>query len=324
MTRFSAGPRREAMHDRWHDCSGHAGKDAIRAFYRTTVAIVWFGITAPQACVWANTWTERQALIREFWYDGAEINRYELNQNCYGEQHRGHCELIFVTEPFDLQQQVKDERGNEASIDVLKLNALRRFHTGLYSYRSMVSTFQPVDMEHYPHPLKSSASIQDWCGQTFQQMNRQAQGWLLRMFSYFQRMGDRELQLANAYLEDALWLQIRLNPEKLPRGEFAIIPGAFHCRMAHLQPQALPAVARLHKGTKTWTYSLVYQNHDRELTVDFDAEFPHVIRAWQTRSQQGTTSAVLRKRWMHCNYWEHNQPQDRNLRRKLDLDPDCN
>ena len=289
-------------------------------FYRPTVAMVGLGMMAPLVSVWAETLTERQALIRAFWYAGAEVNRYELNQNCYGEQHSGHCEWIFVTEPFDRQQQVKDERAEAASINVLKLNALRRFHTGLYSYRSMVSTFQPVNMEDYPHSLKSNASIQDWCGQTFQQINRQAQGWQLRMFSYFQRMGDRELPLANAYLEDALWLRIRLNPEKLPLGEFAIIPGAFHCRIAHLQPQALPAEARLHKGTTLWTYSLVYQNHDRELTVDFDADFPHIIRSWQTRSQQGTTTAVLRKRWMHCNYWEYNQPQDRRLRRKLDLD----
>lgn len=271
----------------------------------------------------ADARTERQALIRDFWYAGAEINRYELSQNCYGQQHSGHCEWIFVTEPFDLQQQVKDEEGTGASIDVLKLNALRRFHTGLYSYRSMVSTFQPVAIEHYPDPIKSNASIQDWCGQTFQQLNRQAQGWQLRSYSYFQRLGDQNQSLADAYLEDALWLLIRLNPKALPLGKFTIIPGAFHCRIAQRQPQVLRALGRLEQHQSTWTYSLVYQDYDRRLSIDFDVEFPHIIRAWQASSQQGTTRAVLSKRWMHCNYWEHNQPQDRSLRRQLDLEPDC-
>lgn len=277
-----------------------------------------FGLSAM-----TDTWSERQAWIQGFWYAGAEINRYELSQNCYGQQHSGHCEWIFVTEPFDSQQQVKDEQGKGVAIDVLKLNALRHFHTGLYSYRSMVSTFQPVDIERYPYPLKSNASIQDWCGQTFQQINRQPQGWQLRLYSYFQRMGDQNQSLADAYVEDALWLWIRLNPEALPLGEFPIIPGAFHSRIAHCQPQVLRAVGRLERHASTWTYSLDYQDYDRRLSIDFDIEFPHIIRAWQASSKQGTTRAVLRKRWMHCNYWEHNQPQDRSLRRQLDLDPDC-
>ena len=272
----------------------------------------------------ADNLTERQELIRDFWYAGAEVNRYQLSQNCYGEQHSGHCEWIFVTEPFDALQQVKDEQRNKSSINVLKLNALRRFHTGLYSYRSMVSTFQPVDITRYPDTIKTTASIQDWCGQTFQQINRQAHGWQLRSYSYFQRMGDQDKLLTNAYLEDALWLLIRLNPESLPLGEFAIIPGAFHCRIAHFQPQVLRAVGRLKQHQSKWNYSLIYKAYDRTLSIDFDVKFPHIIRGWQASSKQGTTRAVLSKRWMHCNYWEHNQPKDRSLRRKLALDPNCN
>ena len=88
--------------------------------------------------------------VRNFWFAGAEINRYELSQMRYGESHPGHAEFIFVTEPFLTKPHVKNEYGGQPSTDVLKLNALRTFNTGIYSYRTMTSTFQPIDLDTYP------------------------------------------------------------------------------------------------------------------------------------------------------------------------------
>ena len=73
--------------------------------------------------------------VRDFWFNGAEINRYELSQARYGANHPGHVEFVFVTEPFLIDQQVKDESGTGHSTDVLKLNALRTFNTGIYTLR---------------------------------------------------------------------------------------------------------------------------------------------------------------------------------------------
>ncbi|MFQ3270854.1 MAG: hypothetical protein ACI9A1_001173, partial [Lentimonas sp.] len=119
--------------------------------------------------------------VRNFWFNGAEINRYELSQSRYGEQHPGHAEFIFVTEPFLMHQQVKDERGIDPSTDVLKLNALRTFNTGIYSYRTMTSTFRPIDLLAYPHALKTTTSVQDWCGHAYQQINRTTTGWAVEL-----------------------------------------------------------------------------------------------------------------------------------------------
>lgn len=89
--------------------------------------------------------------IRDFWFNGAEISRYELSQAQYGENHPGHVEFIFITEPFLIDKQVKHESGPGDSTDVLKLNALRTFNTGIYSYRTMNSNYwsenQPEDRD---------------------------------------------------------------------------------------------------------------------------------------------------------------------------------
>ena len=72
--------------------------------------------------------------IRAYWYDqGAEISSYDLNQSRYGQQHQGHAVMIYVTEPIDTVGQVKSDNPNaETTIPGLKLNATRRFLTGIY------------------------------------------------------------------------------------------------------------------------------------------------------------------------------------------------
>ena len=46
--------------------------------------------------------------FKDYWYSGeAELTRYELEQARYGEIHRGDAVLIFVTEDFRTDKQVK-------------------------------------------------------------------------------------------------------------------------------------------------------------------------------------------------------------------------
>ncbi|MFW6217959.1 MAG: septum formation inhibitor Maf, partial [Verrucomicrobiota bacterium] len=201
--------------------------------------------------------------VREFWFGGAEINRYALDQARYGANHPGHAEFIFVTEPFLPDAQVKHESGDHESIDVLKLNALRTFNTGIYSYRTMTSTFRPIDLEAYPHALKSNTSVQDWCGQTFQQVNRRDDGWRARLFSYFQSEGDQTLDLPDVWLEDELWLLVRLDPARLPQGEFEAIPGALHIRFAHHTLEPAQARGQLETGPQRSSYTLQYPGLNR-------------------------------------------------------------
>ncbi|MFT5837498.1 MAG: hypothetical protein ACI9ZV_001003 [Candidatus Azotimanducaceae bacterium] len=269
------------------------------------------------------TFTLGAAEIRDFWFSGAEINRYELTQMRYGEAHPGHAEFIFVTEPFLTEAQIKNESGGSPSTDVLKLNALRTFNTGLYSYRTMTSTFQPIDLAAYPHALKTNTSVQDWCGQVFQQLNRTNTGWRGELRSYFQQEGDRNFELEDDHLEDELWIQLRLDPNKLPLSQIEIVPGAIYTRFTHRPIQAEEALATLELNGTLDTYVLNYPKIGRELRITFDHAFPHIIRSWQEVEPAGTTKAVLTHRIMNSNYWSENSPENAPTRKQLGLEPNA-
>jgi hypothetical protein len=262
--------------------------------------------------------------VRDFWFSGAEISSFELSQSRYGKNHPGHAELIFVTEPFLIGKQVKDESGKGNSTDVLKLNALTTFNTGIYSYRLMTSTFRPIDLEKFPHALKSTSSIQDWCGQAFQQSNFRKDGWSVQLRSYFENAGDQDLTLPEAYLEDELWITLRLDPKKLPTGETEIIPGAIFTRFNHQPIAAVKANATLDLSGKTATYTISYPSLGRALSIGFDKKFPHVIHAWTEITPKGQTTAVLKERLMNVDYWNMNDPEDAEKRKQLGLDPVAN
>ncbi|MEO0508888.1 MAG: hypothetical protein AAF065_03385 [Verrucomicrobiota bacterium] len=259
--------------------------------------------------------------VRDFWFAGAEISSFELNQMRYGKAHPGHAEFIFVTEPFLTSQQVKNEYGGGESVDTLKLNALRTFNTGIYSYRTMTSTFQPIDLTAYPHALKTNTSVQDWCGQAFQQTNKTDSGWRGELRSYFQREGDRNFKLSNVWLEDELWTRLRLDPSSLPTGSLKAVPGAVYTRFAHRPIQAENAEAKLFRDSKTSLYAIRYPAINRTLEIEFDTAFPHIIRAWKEIGPSGTTTAKLSHRIMNSEYWSENRPQDAKKRNALGLEP---
>lgn len=262
--------------------------------------------------------------VQDFWFNGAEISSFKLDQSRYGKNHPGHAELIFVTEPFLTDKQVKNERGKPNSTTVLKLNALTTFNTGIYSYRTMTSTFRPIDLEKFPHCLKSTSSIQDWCGQAFQQFNYRKNTWTLELRSYFEDEGDANQTLGNGFLEDELWLTLRLDPKRLPTGDVAIVPGAIFTRFMHKPVQLAKANASILSADGISTYSLNYPALERSLTIQFDSAFPHIIRKWSEKTSSGTTTANLEKRLMNVAYWNLHDPQDAAKRKELGLDPLAN
>ena len=128
------------------------------------------------------------------WSQGrAEITSYELEQARYGDLHPGHAVLIFVTEDFSREKHVKLDAPQRAGADrapVLKLNATRKFNTGVYPYSVMGSIFTPVDGSG---TLKVSTSVQEWCGHVYSQLNRADSGFRIEQRSYFESEGDVEL-----------------------------------------------------------------------------------------------------------------------------------
>ena len=82
------------------------------------------------------------------WFRGkAEVTRYELRQARYGQVHEGDAVLVFVTEDFLADKQVKKEHGKGKAGPVLKLNFTKKFNTGIYPYSLMTSTFTDINFD---------------------------------------------------------------------------------------------------------------------------------------------------------------------------------
>ena len=159
--------------------------------------------------------THTRDQFQDYWYNhGAEISRFSLQQMRYGEIHQGDAVLVFVTEKMNPETQIKADHSGEQDIAILKLNAVRKFFTGIYPYSVMTSVFAPVDVQKYPLPLKISSSTQEWCGHVYTQMNLNENEYRVRMHSYFEGEGDRDFKVQKVIPEDALWTLIRLAPDQ--------------------------------------------------------------------------------------------------------------
>ena len=255
-----------------------------------------------------------------YWYQGnAELNNYDLEQSRYGEIHKGHAVLIFVTEDFLKNKQVKYEYGSvgdDEKVKVLKLNFTRKFLTGVYPYSLMTSTFSPLKADK---PLKITSTMQEWCGQTYMQINQQADGFSGLHHSYFQSEGDQAFNIpADVYFEDALWTLARQNPESLPTGKIQAVPAMQFLRMKHKPAQAYEASASLKKSGSEYMYTVTYKGLNRALTITFQQEFPYQISAWEEKDGRLTTKATLKKRLM-LDYWSRNSNSDLKYREELGL-----
>lgn len=263
-----------------------------------------------------------------FWYQGlAELDRYELTQSRYGEQHPGEAVLIYVTEDFLADVQVKYEFGDPShAVPVFKLNAYRRFYTGVYPYSLLTSVFTPVDTPSAA-PLKVSGSVQEWCGTTYQQFNRRGTRYAMTLRSYFQREGDQDSEVVGV-LEDGLWARARIDPSSLPVGDLDLVPPVHVLRMAHLDTVALPADAALIPVSETpygeveaWRYSIRYTGTQRGVDLWIERAFPHRILAWEESGGPGgaqLTTAVLTHSLM-LDYWAHHGADDGAYRDALGL-----
>lgn len=266
---------------------------------------------------------DAQPLTKEFkayWYNNeAEITSYQLEQARYGELRQGNAVLIFVTEPFLKDEQVKADNNNESNIPVLKLNATKNFNTGIYPYSIMQSVFYPVGNNQ--HALKISCSVQEWCGHVYTQLNNHEKFEIIS-HSYFEGEADEDFSLDKSVLENELWAQLRINPKSLPTGEVNMIPSFEYLRLRHVPLKGYSANVNLTANT----YSISYPELDRTLIINFNPQFPYDIIGWEetfmsgfgAKSQQLTTKAT-KLETIKSAYWKKNSNVDENLRETLGL-----
>jgi len=251
--------------------------------------------------------------FKDYWYAGkAEITSYTLEQARYGELRDGKAVLVYVTEPFLPKVQVKADQKNPENISVLKLNATKKFNTGIYPYSIMQSTFYPV--ANNQHALKVSASIQEWCGQVYTQINNRAQ-FEVTSHSYFEGEADQNFNLEKVVLENQIWTQLRINPNSLPTGNFKIIPNLEYIRLKHKPLKSYNAFAEISAGT----YTLSIKELDKKLTIYYEENFPFAIQSWE-ETINGLTTKATKLKTINTAYWSKNSNTDSNLRKLLELE----
>jgi len=201
-------------------------------------------------------------------------------------------------------------------VPVLKLNLIRRFHTGIYDYSIMQSVFTPVSGLS---TLKTTTTVQDWCGQVFMQNNLEKDGYHLRGFSYFESEGDQDLRLPLTLLEDEIWTRIRLNPSALPTGKVSIIPSAIYTRLRHKPGGAQNAEIKIEKGEKESDLKIVYTDIPRALSIRFTTAFPYKILGWEETHEGKIVSKGELKATVRSAYWEAHDNLHTPLRDSLKL-----
>ena len=256
--------------------------------------------------------------FKNHWFDGfAEINSYELIQYRYGQQRKGKAVLIFVTEDFLAKEQVKANQKSKTTIPVLKSNRTKSFLTGIYPYSIMSSSFSSLRKKH---PLiKTVASIQEWCGQSYLQLNAGEKENTLVSHSYFEGEADQNLKLPKTVSEDELWNLIRFDPKHLPVGEFDLLPSLEMIRLNHIEAKAVKATASLNAGT----YTLYIPSMQRSLSIYFDQNFPYTIEGWEEKyAHKGEqyTSTAKRIHTERRQYWRENNHASARFRAPFKLD----
>ncbi len=257
-----------------------------------------------------------------YWYAGkAELNTYATVQSRYGEDREGTAVLIFVTEPFLPETQVKDDGvgGKEASISVLKLNRIERFETGIYDYSIMQSVFTPVSRNQYLHTLKTTTSVQDWCGQVWTQYNFRKGAYQVEHRSYFQKEGDQKSSYPAALLEDELLNVVRIDPAYLPSGKTDVIPSEKYGRLFHVDTAPQTAEVSFRESGTERILTLDYPGSERRLVYRFAAIFPHKLLSWtETVKGQTMMSAELTESRQEP-YWAQNSNRFAGMRDSLGL-----
>ncbi|UAM96711.1 septum formation inhibitor Maf [Polaribacter litorisediminis] len=264
---------------------------------------------------------EKHPNFNNYWYAGkAEITSYQLSQVRYGEIHQGIAVNIFVTEDFLPEKQVKADAPSKKNIPILKLNSTKKFTTGIYPYSLMNSTFSPIDIRQ--QAIKISFSAQEWCGNTFVQLNNTS-NFKIDFYSYFESNSDRNITLSKDILENEIWTQIRISPTNLPTGKLQIIPSFEYLSLHHKKFTAYEAIAALEVTDHFIVYSIKYPILKRTLIIKATKEFPYTIESWEeTISSRGKmlTTKAAKIKTIQSAYWSKNRVSDIEERKELGLE----
>lgn len=273
------------------------------------------------------------ALAQDFgghWHDGrAELDGYRLTVSRYGQEREGHAVMIYVTEPFSESKKVKvnDHTKHPAdTFDVLKLNLIRDFQTGVYDYNTMVSVFsRSSDFE----PVKVTFTSAEWCGHVYTELLFDTSEIRVQHNSYFEDESQkRTMALPDDLVsEDNLFILLRgLRGDYMEPGEsrsVSYLPGVFFSRLTHKESDIATAKISRRKETEHVEVPagqfdvIVYDvsSGNRGGVFHVESAYPHRIVRWQILPDvRGELTGTKRMK-----YWELNREGDEKHLKELGL-----
>ncbi|MBI4817549.1 MAG: hypothetical protein HY791_14910 [Deltaproteobacteria bacterium] len=265
------------------------------------------------------------AALRAAWNDGkAELAGYDLEQPRYGELRRGRAVLIFVKEPFSESMRVKADPGRHPDadvFDVMKLNFVKHFQTGIYDYDLMTSVFSAMDARNGRRPSSPSKivfSAQEWCGSVFEQLLFDEQRIRQTRFSYFDGEGQEASTIPYAepaVSVDELPILVRqIGGPFLTRGQsrnVSVLPSLERARLLHRPIQVQKGTIERSDQTKsisvpagsfnveTWK---ITAGDDR---YEYDVELEAPFRLIEIRGPDGERARL--RGVDRLPYWELNR-----------------
>jgi len=238
----------------------------------------------------------------------AEVNVYDATLIKYGEPRKGTVTHIWVKEPWDAKRGTKWGGSGPADFEVIKLNQVISFPTGMYRYEQMWSGFWKRDTAEL---LKFSLSHHEACGNTFKQARLKNGKAEYVHFSYFENEGDGRTEIVipdGAIFYDELPLKLRLlasenlkNPVTIP-----LFPSVIHPKAGPMDP-APATISQIRRGDGEVEFEVVHgKGTDRFV---FETKAPFTLLRWE----MADGGKIILRKSLITDYWNKNQPGDEKL-----------
>ena len=226
-----------------------------------------------------------QQAFDTYWKQGkTEVFIFDFDQSVDTIHYKGTITFIFEINNISKKRGLKlDEPKKHPgdAIEVMQCNQLMQLSNGTSPSSMMTSVFTPLNYQEHPHSIKWVSSYQDWNDQTFLQANWRSYRYETRYYSSSADEGDLETKLVNAWLEDEIWNKIRVSPDKLPLGQFDMVPAAFYIRSSNIALKEYDATGTITEVQGQYQYSIAYPELNRKVEIYFEKDLPHKILGWK-------------------------------------------
>jgi hypothetical protein len=234
----------------------------------------------------------------------AEVAEYDSRIVQYGHPRKARVTHIWVKEPWDEPRGVKWGGPGRGDFEVIKMNRIQSYATGVYRYEQMWSGFWRRDSGAL---VKYSLSHHEACGNTYKQLLRRGRSASAVHYSYFEGAGagrnEWDVPAGGMFYDELPWV-LRVRAAQGATGTWSVV---LYPTVVHGRPDAfVPAAARIRMEETAKSGEVVFSvDHagGRDRLV-FASTLPHRLLAWD--QADGSTHRLVRAEW--TDYWNRSGP----------------